>query len=200
MAKEIMYIGKKPLKRDNVNQVPDRVWNGVGDVVAVTDAEAIKLTLPLYSGIWMDVTKLDESARTKIVEALRERFRAEERAVTPAGEVARALNTLSTEELEKELRRRRERYGKPSGDKAPASQNAAPNPNSRATEGEETERPESTEEVVLEIAGAITALDKENRSHFDDDGNPVLESIVAALGYKVSQSELNAAVALIKGE
>jgi hypothetical protein len=199
MAKQIMYIGKKPTKRDNVNDVPDRVWRGLGDVQNVTDAEAIKLLLPAHADIWKDVTGLDDEKREEIVAQLREKHRAEERAVTPAGEIERALKTLSTSELEKELRRRRVADGKVDQNPAPAPSAPVNTQRSSTESTPENERPKNTDDVVQDIAGVIVTLDKENPAHYDSDGQPLFEAVLERIGYEISKSEFAAAVELIRG-
>jgi hypothetical protein len=198
MPKQIMYIGKKPIKKDLVNNEPDRIWRGLGDVQTVTDADALKLLAPAFADVWMDVTEVKEKERTQIITKLRERMRAEQRAITPAEDLSKALNAMSNEQLEAELRRRRKEDGRSESNPVPAAR-LAQNPQRGDIDGPQGERPRTTNELMEDVAGAILELDKENKAHFDSAGNPSHEEVQKVLGYEISKSELAAAVALIKG-
>lgn len=199
MAREIMYIGKKPTKRDNVNDEPNRIWAGLGDTIAVSDAEARKLLQPAYADVWIDATDMDQAGRSKLIAELRDRFRAEQRKITPADDLSKALSALSDDQLAGELSRRRAQDGR-------ADQNALPPPQlpgSKLTtdpslDPNAPERPSNTNDLIEEIAGTLLGLDKENKGHFDSDGYPIMEAVQEALGYKISKSELDNAVKLIK--
>lgn len=198
MAREVMYIGKKPTKKDNVNDEPNRIWRGLGDVQTVTDIEARRLVEPRFKEVWLDVTGMEEAVRSSIIAKLREQFREEQLRVTPAEDVSRVLSAASDQQLLGELQRRQLTDGLP-------SRNALPPAGLRSTKLKDSpldedvrERPTNTEELIEELAGTIASLDKENPEHFSD-GYPVTEAIEDVLGYRVSKSEIEAALNLLKG-
>ncbi len=189
-AREIMYIGRKERRTDNVTGNPGRIWNGLGDIQRVTELEAQRLVR--HADVWADVTEWPEGKRIETVEKIRDKVRAEKRAFQPKV----TLDVASEEELENELFRRRH-----PGGKAPAKNASAPNvpiikpgDHTDPNTGDAATRPATPAEVVHAIIGAVMLMDLGKPELFDEKQNPKLEAVVAALGYQVSKSELNAAL------
>jgi hypothetical protein len=186
---EVMYVGRKVRKTDPVT---GHIWDGLGAVVSVTPFEWQKELRP-HEDIWMDVTKLDEKARAKVVEAVREQMRAERRSM----QTRVLLSDASDQDIQEEWSRRHEgplKIVKTKAKQVPASDR-------RGDEGENQEdggavdRPQKPTEVVDAIVNAIRTLDVDNAALFDESDNPTKEAIEAVLHYPISKSELKAAIA-----
>ena len=191
MSKEVqvMYVGRKARK---TNAVTGHVWEGLGAIVTVTALEWQK-EMQSHPDIWMDVTQLDEKARTKIVDGIKEQMRAERRAM----QTRVLLSDASDQEIQDEWARRHEG---PLKIVKPKAKPAAPPVDRRGDEGEDgvhgpAERPQSPAAVVDAIVAAIRELDVDNGALFDVDGNPVKEAVEAVLHYPISKSELKAGIA-----
>lgn len=184
---EIMYVGLKDKKEDNVNAgARNRVWIGLGDIQKVTPMEAV--ALKAHKDIWMDVTQLDDKARSKIIEAVRDEIRGKRRAMQTLGVL---LRDASEEEIREELKRRQALKGKRVvPEVTEASPQVRRHSEGEALDGEAASRPDTQAEVVLAIADAINALDPDKEEYFDQDGNPTQEAVQSILHYKVSKSEL----------
>lgn len=189
--REVMYVGRKARKGDNVTNSKGRVWNGLGDVQLVTELEA--LTLIRHPDIWQDVTQWNEKQRVDVCNEVREKMRAEKR--LNQREVPLSLATL--EELEAQ-REKLIGMGKKMPAKTATSKNA-PIPPMKPGEvhddhsGDPVSRPGSQKEVIDAIVGAIMQLDPGKPELFDSEQNPTLEAVIDILGYPVSASELKAA-------
>lgn len=191
---QIMYIGNKPSKVDNVNtNAKGRVWEGLGAVVEVTPLEAQKLKA--HPDVWMDVTNIDEKARTKIVEKIQDQMRAARR----AHQTNVLLKDASVQEIEDELYRRKHGAERPASVKA---QRSPPGPDRRGDEGNNgidgnaAERPGTPAQVVDAIVTAIRSLDPDKPEYFDAaTGNPTKEAIENLLHYPISKTELKAGIA-----
>lgn len=189
--REVMYVGRKPRKIDNVTKVPGRVWNGIGDVVKVTAMEAVALAQ--HPAIWTDVTGWPEAKRIKTVAELQEQIRAEKRKLVTKV----SLDVASEEQLERELERRRELRAAmpPLTESAPSDiPPVSPNEVNDDDTGDPAERPLSPAEVQSEIVGAILTLDPGHPEKFDKNGNPTVQAVQEVLGYDITPAELKAAL------
>lgn len=190
--RQIMYIGLKPTRRDNINDNPNRVWPGLGAILEVSDVEAKKLVI--VADAFLDVTEMNEELRTAAVEKSKEKLRQNER--TARGGIV-TLAGASEDELREELRRRNKAFG--IGKQVDPSELTKGNQiRELADEKEARERPSSTDDLIADIVGVIVSLDSENTDHFDAKGLPRIEAIVKELGYHVEQAEVDAAVAATK--
>lgn len=191
---QIMYVGNKPNKVDNVNaNAKGRVWEALGAVVEVSPLEAQKLKA--HPDIWLDVTNLDEKARTKIVDKILDQMRATRR----AHQTNVLLKDASVQEIEDELYRRKNGAERPALVK---TQRAPPGPDRRGDEGNNgidgnaAERPGTPALVVDAIVTAIRSLDPDKAEYFDaSTGNPTKEAIESVLHYPISKTELKAGIA-----
>lgn len=190
--REIMYVGRKPTHWDTKNGNPKRVWRGLGDVIAVSDIEA--KGLGEHPDAWLDVTDLKPKDRSAKVTQIREERREELRAQV-AGQVT--LRSASIEELEAELKLRRTASGKPDQNPSKPGPKQAPK-GSALNPGDEREKPETLAGVIEDIAGALAGMDPENPSNFDQTGRPHIEAVNEAVGYVVTEDQLNAAVKVLQ--
>lgn len=87
MARKIMYIGNKPVKKDNI-LFTHRAWNGAGAVEEVKEEEAPQYLK--HPDIFVDVTDLTESALEKAQAAARRKFAPPPTTSVPA-ELARSV-------------------------------------------------------------------------------------------------------------
>lgn len=186
--RDVMYVGTKPRKQDNVTGSDAHVWNGLGDIQKVTPMDAEKLSK--HPSIWVDVTEWPEAKRISAVEAVRETIRDQQRKYQPV----RTLAAATVTELQDELSRR----VIPSSLPAPSAAARTPvrtQPNEPVDEhGQLRSRPANSEELLGDIVGAMLELDPDKKELWDGEGQPALQAINESLGYKISKSELNAAV------
>lgn len=198
MPKQIMYIGRKPTKVDNKNNVHSRVWRGLGQVITnIPDLEAQKLAD--HPDIWKDVTGMSAADRAELIAAHQEQYRLLDRR-DREGQVL-TLDNATDEELEATLKKRKSTRGK-----------AVVNPVDRATLGagtsrvgsmgnerpDEAERPANVDDLGADIYGAISALSREK--DYDEKGQPYLERVNEKLGYTITQQELNDVWAAFKSK
>lgn len=186
--REIMYIGRKPTKTDNVNEGSGIEWYGMGDVQRCTSLQTVNLLR--HPKIWMDVTGWDDARRTELVATLQEEFRAEQRRLAQAPTLA----TASLDELQAELERRKglapiERGVKTGDVKTQRAREVTDD-----LTGEPASRPDRQEDLLNAIVATVMDMDTENTVLFDDNGDPTLEAVTQALGYSITASELNAAL------
>lgn len=187
MPQEIMYIGKKPTKVDNKNNIQTRIWRGLGQVIGgIPDLEAEKLTA--HPDIWMNVTKMNKAQRTELIAALQEQYRAQARR-DREGQII-TLDNASDEEIETALRKRRALRGKAADNPIDKKNVGVAHPKgTHGNESEIRERPENSDDLGSDIYGALMALDKEK--DFDAERKPYLERVNEQLGYSITQKELD---------
>lgn len=195
MPKAIMYIGRKPTKWDNKNNVRERVWQGLGQVITdIPDLEANKLTE--HPDIWMDVTNIKEKGRSEIIARYQEKYR-DERRRDRAGQVI-TLDTATDEELEEQLRRRREGRGRPVSNPVDDSNIPRyPGGGARTSQGEVRSKPTNTAELAADVFGVFTTLNPEK--DLDGQGKPYLERVNEKLDYEITQKELEDIWSAYKG-
>jgi hypothetical protein len=187
VAKEIMYVGRKDQKVDNKNNVPTRVWRGLGAVIKnIPDLEGEKLAA--HPDIWLDVTKMDQSGRETVIASLQDKYRREARKAREGQAIT--LEQATDEELEAMLKKRKSTRGKAASNPInPDLVPQMPAAGSHGNESDERHRPENTEDLGADIFGAIADLDSEK--DFDGENKPYLERVVEKLGYQITQQELS---------
>jgi hypothetical protein len=187
--RDIMYLGPKLRKTDNVTGTDGRVWHGLGDVQRTTLMEALKLT---KHDFWKDVTDWPETKRVLAISDAQKRYAQAQR----ISQSQVTLENATEEELEAMLRAKRKPVSLP----GPNSIREAPKPGRAGEEsvdddeGLPVSRPEKIEEVIAAITGAVLQLDPGRKELFDENDNPTPEAVTDALGYKISAKELKAAL------
>lgn len=187
--REIMYVGRKPSARDNITGL-DRFWRWVGDIVPTSELDALKLLK--HSDVWADVTDLTEAQRAQKIASVQEKLRSEKR----SQQLNRTLDAATIQELQDELARRMNPSALATRQDGGAARPKIPGQSEDPTEGDGTvvERPQSSDDVVAAIIGCIMTLDPGKKELFDKDGNPYVNTVSDAIGYKVSRSEVDAAL------
>lgn len=175
MSKRIKYIGKAPVKRDNVCRTT-LFWPHPGAVVEAPDEIAVRLLA--HKDVWIEASANDHGAPMRVDSG--RPLTAEERVEAAIKEIEAADGWLyvdlyrETGELPTQIQPAAE-AGNDEGEAKPPPKAPSPFPFNNDREAA--------------VVQAINMLNRKDEDHFTKQGVPRVEAISQLLGYEISAEE-----------